>query len=165
MNATNSKVKTSLQTPKITVMRISQKGRSLVDKFKRPLSAQDRQMRRACMGHATGKVQHPRHAGKILQPSRWGPKGTRKQVTRKDSESKMDSDISATSLISRAQRSEASRVLRGASCQPSFPLPKKTLRQACRSVVTFQTHRDSKSNFLASVPKQLPVGDSAKTDA
>ena len=31
--------------------------------------------------------------------------------------------------------------------------------------MTFQTHRDSKSNFLASVPKQLPVGDSAKTDA
>lgn len=112
-----------------------------------------------------GNVQNPGHAGKILQPSRWGQKGTRKQVTRKDSESKMDSDVSATSLKSRTQRSEATEVLRGTSSQPeSFPQENtQASTQECGDVSDTQRLksltsllRSPGSSWWAALPKLTP---------
>ena len=91
------------QTPEATVTRVSQKGRSLVGKFKRPPSAQDRQMRRARTRAHHGVSAAPRPCGEDASAFQMGPKRDKKTGHSKDSESKMESDISATSLKSRTQ--------------------------------------------------------------
>ena len=119
-----------------------------------------------------GNVQNPGHAGKILQPSRWGQKGTRKQVTREDSESKMDSDVSATSLKSRTQQGEAAQVLRGTSSQPeSFPQENtQASTQECGDISDTETQnltyflRSPSSSSWAALPKPTPRRRKGTTD-
>lgn len=62
----------------------------------------------------------PRREKKILQSSRGGRKGERVQVTCKESESKMGSDVSATSLKSRTQRRKSPRFSEGKNSRLEF---------------------------------------------